>query len=144
MIFGDFRFLKYTETQSPTHDFDLFICRDLLFYRKQRQNQTETLMSRSGKDFTFGLLTGALVGSAIALLYAPDSGSNTRGKISYKVSSYADDLSNLIHQLKREQEKFSSEAKEKGDYVVSDAKKRADDLIKEAESLLKNIEKKSN
>lgn len=93
------------------------------------------------KEFTFGFITGAIVGSAFALLYAPDSGSTTRGRISYRVSSYGDEINNLIRKLKAEKEKFSSEAKQKGDDVVSDAKKRADDLIKEAESLLENIEK---
>lgn len=99
-------------------------------------------MSSSGKDFTLGLLTGAIIGSAVALLYAPDSGSNTRGKISYRLSSYADELDKLINQLKNEKEKFTSDAKKKSDDVVTDAKKRADDLIKEAEALLQNIEKK--
>jgi gas vesicle protein len=99
-------------------------------------------MNNTGKGFTIGLITGALVGSAVALLYAPDSGSNTRGKLSYRVSSYADELKVLIEKLNKEKEKFTSEAKQKGDDVVTDAKKRADDLIKEAESLLENIEKK--
>lgn len=100
-------------------------------------------MSSSGKDFTIGLVTGALIGSAVAILYAPDSGSNTRDKISYRLSSYVDELNKLIDELKNEKEKYVSDAKQKGDDVVSDAKKRADDLIREAESLLENIEKKS-
>lgn len=100
-------------------------------------------MSSSGKDFTIGLVTGALIGSAVAILYAPDSGSNTRDKISYRLSSYVDELNKLIDELKNEKEKYVSDAKQKGNDVVSDAKKRADDLIREAETLLENIEKKS-
>lgn len=99
-------------------------------------------MSSSGKDFTIGLITGALIGSAVAILYAPDSGSNTRDKISYRLSTYVDELNKLIDELQNEKEKYVSDAKKKGDDVVSDAKKRADDLIREAESLLENIEKK--
>ena len=99
-------------------------------------------MSSSGKDFTIGLVTGALIGSAVAILYAPDSGSNTRDKISYRLSSYVDELNKLIDELKNEKEKYVSDAKQKGNDVVSDAKKRADDLIREAETLLENIEKK--
>lgn len=98
-------------------------------------------MSNSGKDFTFGLLTGALLGSAVAILYAPDKGSNTRGRLSYQLSKYIDDINRLIKKLQDEKNKFSSDAKQKGDDVVTDAKKRADDLIKEAEALLENIEK---
>ncbi|MCC5943171.1 MAG: YtxH domain-containing protein [Balneolaceae bacterium] len=98
-------------------------------------------MSRSGKGFIIGFFTGAAIGTAAALLYAPDSGSNTRGKLSYRVSSYGDEINNLIKKLKAEKEKFTSDAKQKSDDVVTDAKKRADDLIKEAEALLDNIEK---
>lgn len=92
------------------------------------------------KNFTFGLLSGALVGSVVALLYAPDKGSNTRDIISYRLSSYIDELSYLIDQLSKEKASMS-EAKRKGDLVVEDARKRAEDLINEAEDLLGSIEK---
>ncbi len=95
-------------------------------------------MSRS-KDFTLGLLSGALVGSVVALLYAPDEGRNTRDMLSYRVSSYLDELSHLIDRLSEEKESIS-EAKRKGDLVVEDARHRAEDLIREAEDLLNTIE----
>lgn len=95
-------------------------------------------MSKS-KDFTLGLISGALVGSVIALLYAPDKGSNTRDVISYRLSSYLDDLTQLIDKLSEEKESIS-EAKRKGDLVVEDARHRAEDLIREAEDLLSSIE----
>jgi gas vesicle protein len=95
-------------------------------------------MSRS-KDFTLGLLSGALVGSVIALLYAPDKGSNTRDVISYRLSNYVDELTHLIERLSEEKHAIS-EAKRKGDEVVEDARQRAEDLIKEAEHLLDSIE----
>lgn len=98
-------------------------------------------MNKSGLGFTLGFFTGAVIGSAIALLYAPDSGSNTRGRITYRVSSYGDEINKLISKLKAEKEKIASDAKQKGNDVVTDAKKRADDLIREAEALLQNIEK---
>jgi gas vesicle protein len=95
-------------------------------------------MSKS-KDFTLGLLSGALVGSAVALLYAPDKGSNTRDILSYRLSSYLDELTQLIDKLSEEKESIS-EAKRQGDLVVEDARKRAEDLIHEAEDLLGSIE----
>lgn len=95
-------------------------------------------MSKS-KDFTLGLLSGALVGSVIALLYAPDKGSNTRDILSYQLSSYLDELTLLIDRLSEEKESIS-EAKRKGDLVVEDARKKAEDLIHEAEDLLGSIE----
>lgn len=95
-------------------------------------------MSKS-KDFTFGLLSGAVIGSVVALLYAPDKGSNTRDVISYRLSSYLDELTHLIDRLSEEKEAIS-EAKRQGDLVVEDARHRAEDLIREAEDLLHTIE----
>ena len=95
-------------------------------------------MSKS-TDFTFGLLTGALIGSVVALLYAPDKGSNTRDVISYRLSKYLDELSQLIDRLSEEQDMIS-DAKRKGDLVVEDARERAEDLIREAEDLLDSME----
>lgn len=96
-------------------------------------------MSRSS-DFISGIVSGALVGAAFALLYAPDSGKNTRDRLSYKLSEYYDELNDLIDQLKEEKEILVSEAKEKGDKVVLDAKEKAEGLISEAEQLLASIE----
>lgn len=101
-------------------------------------------MSKSGKGFALGLISGVAIGSAIALLYAPETGTTTRGKLSYRLTNYIEELNRLIQKLKDEKEKFSSDAKQKSDDVVTDAKNRADDLIKEAEALLENIEKKGN
>lgn len=95
-------------------------------------------MSKS-KDFTLGLLSGALIGSVVALLYAPDKGSNTRDMLSYRLSNYLDELTHLIEKLSDEKEAIS-DAKKKGDLVVEDARQKAEDLIKEAEDLLGSIE----
>jgi gas vesicle protein len=118
----------------------IYLVQDFIFYRKLLNNHL-LIMSKSGKDFAIGLLTGAVLGSVAALLYAPDSGSNTRGRLSYQLSKYVDEINSMIKKLQDEKEKYSSDAKQKGDDVVTDAKKRADDLIKEAETLLENIEK---
>lgn len=91
------------------------------------------------KDFTLGLLTGAAIGTVTALLYAPEKGSNTRDILSYKLSSYLDELTKLIDKLSKEKE-FISDAKRKGDEVVEDARRKAEDLINEAENLLSSIE----
>lgn len=97
-------------------------------------------MSKSS-NFLAGLMTGALAGTIIALLYAPDTGKNTRDRLSYQLSNYYDELNNLIDQLRREKDILISDAKSKGDKVVSEAKEKAEDLIKEAENLLNSIEK---
>lgn len=95
-------------------------------------------MSKSNSNFFIGLITGALAGSVIALLYAPDKGRNTRDKISYKLNTYIDDLGDLVDKIKEESLTIS-DAKKEGDLVVEEAQKRAEELISEAEELLKNI-----
>ena len=96
-------------------------------------------MSKSS-NFTLGVLTGALAGAVIALLYAPDTGENTRGRLSYQLSRYSDELTDLIDQLRAEKKNLISEAKQKGDKVVEEARDRAETLIAEAENLLHSIE----
>ncbi len=97
-------------------------------------------MSKSG-NFLAGLISGAIAGTVLALLYAPDTGKNTRDRLSYRLSNYKDELTDLIDQLREEKKHLVSEAKDKGDKVVQEAKQKADDLIKEAEGLLATIEK---
>jgi gas vesicle protein len=97
-------------------------------------------MSKTG-NFIAGLFTGAMAGTVLALLYAPDTGKNTRDRLSYRLSNYRDELNELISELRKEKQKLISEAKEKGEAVVTDAKQKADHLIKEAEDLLHSIDK---
>ncbi len=96
-------------------------------------------MSKYIKGFTFGLFSGAFLGSALALLYAPDKGSTTRDRLSYRLSRYMEDLARLIEQLRQEKDGIISDAKVKGDQVVVEAQQKAEDLIAEAEDLLKTI-----
>lgn len=96
-------------------------------------------MSRYTKGFALGLLTGAALGSIIALLYAPDKGGNTRDKVSYKLRSYLDDLNILASRIRDEKKELMSEAKQRGSEVVLEAQQKAEDLINEAEELLKAL-----
>lgn len=99
-------------------------------------------MANFSKGFTFGLLTGAIAGSITAILLAPDKGSNTRSRVSYRLQTYADELRSLIDELSDENFSINT-AKQEGDDVVQDAKQKAEDLLREAEDLLSNISKES-
>ena len=101
-------------------------------------------MSKYSKGFTFGLLSGALIGSVFAVLYAPDKGKNTRDKLSYRLSHYLDELNQLLKKLRADKQKYVSEAKEKGNQVIQDAQQKAEDLIAEAEDLLRSINESQN
>jgi gas vesicle protein len=95
-------------------------------------------MASFSKGYTYGLLSGALLGAVAAILLAPDKGSNTRSKVTYRIQTYIDELKSLIDELS-EKNYTISDAKRESDEVVEDAKQKAEDLLREAESLLNNI-----
>jgi len=99
-------------------------------------------MSKS--DFSLGVIFGALAGSVVALLYAPEKGKTTRDRLSYRISNYAEEISQLIERLNKEKAKLESEAKKRGAEVVSEAQEKAEHLIKEAEALLQHVSNKEN
>ncbi len=77
--------------------------------------------------FVAGIATGAFVG----LLFAPDSGTNTRKKLSYQLTNSKDRLQQLLEELRQ---------KKKQDSLSTSAKQNAE-LEEEAEKLLLEIEK---
>src|SRR5690554_4771213 len=98
-------------------------------------------MSKFSNGFTLGLITGAVVGGAVALLYAPNKGKDLRDKISYRLHSLLDDLNDTLERLQKEEAIIAQSESER---VVAEAQQKAEDLIKEAEDLLKNISEGKN
>lgn len=90
------------------------------------------------KDFSLGLIVGALAGSVVTLLYTPEKGRTVRDRLSFKLSSYADELSGSIERLRKERDQMVSEAKKRGNDVITDAQSRARNLMNEADSLLQS------
>ncbi|HLW08418.1 MAG TPA: YtxH domain-containing protein [Marinilabiliaceae bacterium] len=79
---------------------------------------------KSTGSFFSGLLLGAAVGAAIALLYAPEKGDVTRKDIKKKMK-----------ELEKELDTLTSKLKEKGGEMKEDVKKR----IKEVEDRLSEL-----
>ena len=69
-------------------------------------------MSKTG-NFIAGLFTGAMAGTVLALLYAPDTGKNTRDRLSYRLSNYRDELNELISELRKENKNLFLKRKKK-------------------------------
>lgn len=90
------------------------------------------------KHFTLGLLIGAIAGTAVSLLYAPEKGKVVRKRLSYRMSTYSDELNGMVGKLRKERESRVSEAKHRGDKIVNEAQSKAQHLIKEAEQLLQS------
>jgi gas vesicle protein len=79
-------------------------------------------------SFITGLLAGVVIGGAIALLYAPKSGKETREQIRQKLDD-----------LEKEFETLKSQASKKSESIRKNIAERLAELQKEIESLLKSI-----
>jgi len=55
---------------------------------------------KSTGSFIIGLLSGAAIGAAIGLLYAPENGKATRDKLSEKANGLKEDLDERFEELK--------------------------------------------
>ena len=101
------------------------------------------IMARGSGFFAF--LVGAGLGTALGILYAPDTGENTRKKLTYQLDRYREKLLNTIDELGKEEEKItSSEAKDRSAKVVSDAKSKAEKLLEDVDQLMNQIKTKQS
>ncbi len=91
--------------------------------------------SSSFLSFLMGTVTGVLIG----ILYAPDKGSNTRDRLSYKLDKYKSMLEDMIDDLISGKEFPVSAAKTEGQKVIDDAKERAEKLLEDVDNLIEHI-----
>ena len=96
-------------------------------------------MSKSSNTL-LSFLLGAATGALLGILYAPDKGSNTRDKLSYRLDKYKKMLEDLLEDLISGKEEIpQSEAKAEGEKVINDAKERAEKLLEDVDSLIGHI-----
>lgn len=86
------------------------------------------------------LVTGAAVGLAVGVLFAPDTGTNTRGRVSYNLFRFKAALEDILRELQSE-DLPDSAAKSEGERVITDAKNKAEELLKDVETLIGQIKK---
>ncbi len=75
--------------------------------------------------FLGGLILGAAAGAALALLYAPQTGDDTRKQIKVKIDEMEDEL-----------DKMRNKMKEKGTEMKDDARKRMQELETRIERMM--------
>jgi gas vesicle protein len=103
----------------------------------------KTTMSKTTNTL-LAYAVGAGVGAALGILFAPDTGANTRDKLSFKLSKYKKDLEDLINELMDGKEMHLNEAKSEGKRVISEAKNKAEDLLNDVNKLIDQINQDKN
>ncbi|MEJ2003416.1 MAG: YtxH domain-containing protein [Cyclobacteriaceae bacterium] len=101
-------------------------------------------MNRNSGNTMLAFLIGAAAGGLAGVLFAPDKGSNTRDRLSYRLHTYRKTLEDLLDDLVTEKNGAFSEAKTHGEKVVNDAREKAERLLEDVDELLNHINKKSD
>lgn len=96
-------------------------------------------MSKKSSNSLFAFLFGAATGAVLGILYAPDKGSSTRDKLSYKLDKLKQTLEEILDDLVEGKEKINNEAKEEGEKIVNQAKDKAEKLLDDVNGLLEQI-----
>jgi gas vesicle protein len=100
-------------------------------------------MSRKSNAL-LAFLAGATAGAILGILYAPDKGSVTREKLSFKLDKYKKMLEGLINDLVEGKETpLTTQAKSMGQKVVNETKGKAEQLLSDVDELLNQIRGKS-
>ncbi|WP_242926359.1 YtxH domain-containing protein [Pontibacter vulgaris] len=84
-------------------------------------------------------MSGAAVGAAAGLLFAPEKGRETRSWLSYRLEKYRDTLADLLEQLVDNRNMLPTTAKSEGQRVIQDAKDKAEKLLGDVDSLINEI-----
>ncbi|TDE04369.1 YtxH domain-containing protein [Flavobacterium sandaracinum] len=100
-------------------------------------------MSNTTGNTLLALLTGAIIGAGIGILFAPDKGSRTRGKIKDGFDDAKHELTNrLDHASEELRDKFSSaklDLEETYEDLVSNMSHKTEDVISFLEEKLAEL-----
>lgn len=69
--------------------------------------ESSTMKWKSSNTFFTGLMLGAVIGGAMALLYAPQSGSETRRIVKEKISDMKEKTSKAVSKIKKSADSIS-------------------------------------
>jgi gas vesicle protein len=93
--------------------------------------------------FLSGLIIGGLVGAAVALLLAPQSGEETRELIRDKSIELKDRAAETAEEARIKAEAAAAEARARADHLAHDAKVKADELKQRSQHFIEETKVKA-
>jgi len=104
-------------------------------------------MSNNTGNTIVALLTGAAIGAGFGLLYAPQSGKETREQLKEEAGKAKDKLSHEYEDLSSQVSEFADTAKSKFEKRINklfkSANNQADDILAKMETELDDLRKKN-
>ncbi|WP_293891847.1 YtxH domain-containing protein [Flavobacterium sp.] len=105
-------------------------------------------MSGNNRKSTLALLIGAAIGVGIGILFAPDKGSKTRGKVKNRIDDLKDQAKSKLDFLDDETKEKISNAKDdlkvKVESFLSDTSYKAEEAINFLEEKLAELKKQNS
>lgn len=104
-------------------------------------------MENNNDQMVIGILTGIAIGAGLGILFAPNKGSKTRGKIKDSVADTTQDVSSWLQLVKDELAQTAHDNKRTFDknieHSMSNMNHKADDILSGLEHKLDELKKKN-
>jgi gas vesicle protein len=99
-------------------------------------------MSKNSSNSIISFFVGLLLGGVFGVLFAPDRGTNTRDRLTYRLNKYKLRIQDLLEEILEDKEIKKSASGKEEKKVVNDAKDKAEKLLKDVDGILTKMKKK--